>query len=78
MVIQTGRYTIAESDLKMSELADFNLANGTLMVVLVYPAKHLLEVRTNNDRQPLDINDTLDGGEVLPGFSMPVKNIFSA
>jgi hypothetical protein len=26
----------------------------------------------------LTVNDTVDGGDVLPGFSMPVKDIFPA
>jgi hypothetical protein len=24
----------------------------------------------------LNVDDTLDGGEVLPGFSIPVKDVF--
>jgi hypothetical protein len=34
------------------------------------------EVHTPEDLQVLTLNDTLDGGDVLPGFMMPVKDIF--
>lgn len=63
--------------LKMSDLADFYLANGTRMVILAYPEKRLLEVRTPDERQLLNEDDTLDGGDVLPGFKLPVKDIFN-
>jgi hypothetical protein len=28
-------------------------------------------------KRTININDILDGGDVLPGFSMPLKEIFS-
>jgi Uma2 family endonuclease len=61
---------------KMLKRAEFYLANGTRMVWLVYLAKRLVEVLTADDRQLLTEDDILTGGDVLPGFSMPVRDIF--
>ncbi|MBI5668352.1 MAG: hypothetical protein HZC41_10120 [Chloroflexi bacterium] len=32
--------------------------------------------RPGQPAQTLDINGTLEGGNILPGFSLPVKDIF--
>jgi Uma2 family endonuclease len=60
----------------MSERAAFYLTNGARMVWLIYPQQRIVEVLTATDRQLLTENDILEGGEVLPGFSVPVRNIF--
>ena len=62
---------------KMAEKAEYYLANGVRMVWLVYPEKKLVEVLTPDDRQLLKEDDILDGGDVLPGFAMPVHDIFA-
>ena len=52
------------------------LAAGTVVWV-VYPEIHEIEVYYPGQAvQTLRIDDTLDGGEVLPGFTLPVKDIF--
>lgn len=62
---------------KMTEKAAYYLANGVRMVWLIYPKMKLVEVLTPDDRQLLNENDTLDGGSVLPGFTMAVRDIFA-
>ena len=59
----------------MIKLANY-LAAGTA-VWIVYPETKQVQVYAPG--QPpkiLGINDTIDGGEVLPGFTLPVRDIF--
>jgi Uma2 family endonuclease len=65
-----------ETPRSMSEKAAFYLAHGARMVWLVYPQQRIVEVLTATDRQLLTGQDVLDGGEVLPGFSVPVHHLF--
>jgi Uma2 family endonuclease len=63
--------------------AAYYLANGSRMVWLVYPEQRLVEVyRLDVDVLLLVDNeerhDVLDGGDVLPGFELPLRDIFSA
>lgn len=61
----------------MREKAAYYLQNGTQIVWLIYPEKQLVEVyRQNADSELLNIEDTLDGGDLLPGFTLPVRKIF--
>jgi hypothetical protein len=46
------------------------------MVIIVY-LKPIVEVQTPTERKLLTIDDTLDGGDVLPGFSVAVARLFS-
>ena len=63
---------------QMREKAAYYLANGVKLVWLVYPEKRLIEVyRADGEIQILDEDDTLEGGNVLPGFSMTVSSIFT-
>jgi Uma2 family endonuclease len=61
---------------KLREKARYYLANGTRLVWLVIPEKRLVEVYSPDDEQVLTEADVLSGGDVLPGFSLPVKAIF--
>jgi Uma2 family endonuclease len=64
---------------QMREKAAYYLANGVKLVWLVYPEKRIVEVYpVDGDIQILTEEDTLDGGDVLPGFSMAVTEIFAA
>lgn len=64
---------------QMRDKAAYYLANGAKLVWLVYPEKRLVEVYpVEGDIQILTGDDTLDGGDVLPGFSMTVSDIFKA
>jgi Uma2 family endonuclease len=50
---------------------------GTKMVWLVFPDDQRIEVYLpGQDVRDLDINGVVDGGEVLPGFTLPVRDIF--
>jgi Uma2 family endonuclease len=60
----------------LRDKARYYLANGTRIVWLIIPEKRLVEVYTLNDEQILDVNGVLDGLEVLPGFKLPVQNVF--
>lgn len=55
------------------------LSYGVRMVWEVYPERR--EVWVHRLGQPYTVlgeDDTLDGGDVLPGFSLPVRDIFDA
>ena len=57
------------------------LHSGTQMVWAVYAEERIVYVMTLNERGaimslPFTENDTLDGGTVLPGFLLPVREIF--
>ncbi len=66
-----------DSPLKMREKALYYLKNGSRMVILTFPDRRQLEVHTEESVITLGIDDTLDGGDVLPGFTLPVKDIFT-
>lgn len=48
------------------------------MVWLIYPEKRIIEVQTPDMVELLTGGDTLNGGEVLPGFSLPLAEISPA
>jgi hypothetical protein len=45
-------------------------------VWLVYTERRLVIVLTPDTEDILGENDTLDGADVLPGFTLPVRDIF--
>jgi len=60
------------------EKADYYLANGAQLVWLVYPQRRMVEVYSlDGDVEILLEGDLLTGGDVLPGFSMPVAEVFA-
>ena len=61
---------------EMREKAHYYLAHGTTLVWLVFPDKRIVEVYSLDEEQVLTESDTLIGGELLPGFSLVVRNIF--
>ena len=64
---------------QMRKKAEYYITNGSQIVWLVFPDKHEVEIYTPDaDVVFLSEQDTLDGGEVLPGFSLKVADIFSA
>lgn len=65
-----------QSDKFMVDKAAYYLAHGAQMVWIVYPSKRLVEVLTATDRWLLTEDDTLEGGDVLPGFRLSVREIF--
>lgn len=66
-----------DSNVALREKAAYYLANGSRMVWVVYPEQQLVEIyQPNADIQMLTANDMIDGGEVLPGFTLPVRDVF--
>ena len=58
------------------KVADW-LAAGTRMVVVVNPRNQTVNVHTPEGAITLTIDDTLDGGDVVSGWQMPVADIFA-
>jgi Uma2 family endonuclease len=57
--------------------AIYYLNNGSQLVWLVFPTKRQIEVWTpNGELRTLGIQDVLEGGDVLPGFTLPLREIF--
>jgi Uma2 family endonuclease len=66
-----------DSNKLMRDKADFYLENGCQLVWLVYPDKKIVEVfQPDKNFVHLVVGDTLNGGDVLPGFSLPVATVF--
>jgi Uma2 family endonuclease len=63
---------------KLRAKAAYYLEHGTQTVWLVYPRKKIVEVyRVNGAMDIVTENEMLDGGDVLPGFSMSVAPLFN-
>lgn len=63
---------------QMRAKAAYYLANGSRLVWLVYPRKHFIEVYCPDaDVELLFEGDMLTGGDVLPGFALPVAEVFA-
>lgn len=63
--------------IRMREKAAYYLAHGARMVWPVYPEKQIVEVyQPEVDIQILTAGDTIAGGDVLPGFTLAVSDIF--
>ncbi|MBW4438075.1 MAG: Uma2 family endonuclease [Pleurocapsa minor GSE-CHR-MK-17-07R] len=70
---------VKSPDDRMKELrrkADYYLAHGTGIVWLVIPEKRLVTVLTADDEVFMTATDTLTGDPLLPGFTLPVADIF--
>ena len=72
VISPNDRYTEVDE-----KVADW-LAAGTRMVVVVNPRNRTVKVhRSPADAVTLTMADTLDGADVVPGWRMPVADIFS-
>jgi Uma2 family endonuclease len=61
----------------MRKKAEKYLAHGTKMVWLVFPDEQQVEVyMQDEDVKTFGIDDTLDGRDVLPGFTLVVRDMF--
>ena len=66
--------TVAE----LREKADIYLRNETQLVWLVFPQLRRVEViGADGAQEILGANDTLSGGDVLPGFSLDLSKLFA-
>ena len=50
---------------------------GTRMVVVVNPRDRTVRVHTSDSVVTISEDDTLDGGDVVPGWRLPVADIFA-
>ncbi len=64
----------ADIRLKIRQLLDA----GTGLVWIVYPDLRIVDVHTLDGATTLNVADSLSGGDVLPGFEVPVREIFPA
>ena len=58
-----------------SKVADW-LQAGTLLVIVVDPEQQSAEMFTSTSTLNIDINGSLDGGTVVPGWSLPLRDLF--
>lgn len=65
-----------QSDKFMREKAAWYVAHGCRMVMIVY-LKPVVEVHTQDDFHILTLADTIDGGDVLPGFAVAVATLYT-
>lgn len=65
-----------QSDRFMLDKALLYLENVTRMVWIIYSTRQIVEVLTSTERQLLTFDDMLTGGDVLPGFSVAVRDLF--
>jgi Uma2 family endonuclease len=64
----------------MAKKAQRYLAGSTRLVWIVWPKRRQIDAWRPGDTKPsrtLDVGDTLDGGDVLPGFTCPVAELFA-
>jgi Uma2 family endonuclease len=67
----------SESLASLFSKADEYLAAGARLVWIFDPAAKTVYVRTSDGKsQTLTADDELDGGDVLPGFRLPLRKIF--
>jgi hypothetical protein len=66
---------VSELEQKRAEF----FAAGTLLFWIVYPERREIVVSTGpEEHRRLTATDVLDGGNVLPGFTLPVAELFEA
>lgn len=63
---------------EIREKVEDYMENGTRLLWIVYPERRIIDVhRPGEPVIKLGAADRLEGGDVLPGFSMAVKEIFA-
>lgn len=60
----------------VDEKVDGYLRDGVRLVWVFNPRRKSVKVHTPSGITSLTITDTLDGGKVLPGFKLPIADIF--
>ncbi len=66
-----------ESFKELRDKAQYYVRNGTTLVWIVDPAKKLVIVLSPDDEQIQLEHEHLDGRAILPGFALPVRDIFA-
>jgi Uma2 family endonuclease len=51
------------------------IQHGTKMVILTFPREHVEVYWPSHDPLVLTAEDTIDGGDVLPGFQLAVRDV---
>ncbi|MGQ9909799.1 MAG: Uma2 family endonuclease [Candidatus Flexifilum sp.] len=68
----------SDSAVELSEKIDAYFAAGARLLWVVYPRQRRIAVYSSPLRSQIVTEaDTLDGGDVLPGFRVPVRKIFA-
>jgi Uma2 family endonuclease len=63
---------------ELREKARYYIENGVRLVILTFPRQRIVEVqRPGHPTEMLTVDDTLEGYDVLPGFSLPVARLFT-
>lgn len=62
---------------EIEEKVNEYLRYGTRLVWVFYPKTKTVVAHTPTSMKRLDINGTLDGGDVLPGFRLAVREVFA-
>lgn len=57
------------------KLNDYRRASVRL-ILFAYPSSQTINVYTPTETRILGIDDTLDGGDVLPDFTLPARSVF--
>jgi Uma2 family endonuclease len=53
------------------------LRSGVALIWIVYPGTQTIHAHSQGRMNIFTADDTLDGGDVLPGFRIPVRDIFA-
>jgi len=67
----------SETYTKVAKKVALYLRYKTRLAWVVDPDSKTVAVHTSAGSRTLGLNDTLDGGDVLPGFTLAVKDIFA-
>jgi Uma2 family endonuclease len=76
LAVEVKSPTDSKRELRMK--AEIYLRFGTKIVWLIFPEDKRVEVYVpGEDVREFGLDDSLDGGDVLPGFTLSVQDIFS-
>jgi hypothetical protein len=71
-------YTWNNAQIEMQERVDLFFAAGTRQMWVIYPKAQAVYIYTAAKKvEILTGNDVIDGDDVLPGFKLPVKELFN-
>jgi Uma2 family endonuclease len=62
---------------RMDVKARLYIASGVRLVWVVWPEARTVDVWREAGTTSLSEGDTLDGGDVLPGLAIPVRDLFT-
>lgn len=61
---------------EIEEKVQMWLEMGVRLVLVLYPSRRSIMVRSAHDTRVLSESETLDCGDVIPGFACPVRDLF--